>query len=554
MSQKENMTLKLVKSGNYVSTVHSTVDLELFQKIHKTLQIYPELGECSFISGKLYFTAKGAKRIAHKQKMKGVKFEYIDPEEFAKKIPWLRKEKIKNKIPTGKYFWEQMIIVKAFVQNKYDGWVQGMGIVDTEVELAKRKNRKTGEKSHWTLKDLCYFTETKAITRAISNAYSIEIYEDLPDKMRKQAIDVRQKIEEKYPNAIPVEATEEEITSNIENFDMNSKKKEPVKKEPKKRKKKTSKKKVIKNLKEQIPVTKEGMLDKEIANDLEEIVIEEHNEKQKLKNKLKTDKQIKAEMKDLEKKQVDVKEIKKEKKKEKDHKKIAMEWFESDLELNEEKSVKTLLGATDFFDNVSLKKEKKVQKIEEKQAEKEKEKPKKAKTKKKKITKKKVIEEENNNMTFVNLQEKGEKEYDYCSLKKGEPIDDIPYMNYLKLIKAGIKKFEVKDPDFPDMLVINLKEKTGYETFHSILKETYFNSITKKRLPDIEQYFKKIMKKEIDKILENAHKVSKGTPNEFMLKMGEIMEYSEGQTLWLATFLSGNKLVKFVKKGVVFNF
>ena len=39
-----------------------------------------------FISGKIYFTAVGAKRIAHKQKMKGVKFEYVDPEEMAKKI------------------------------------------------------------------------------------------------------------------------------------------------------------------------------------------------------------------------------------------------------------------------------------------------------------------------------------------------------------------------------------------------------------------------------------------------------------------------------------
>jgi hypothetical protein len=567
MSDKKSTALKLVQSGGYVSVVHKNVDLELFKKIHDRLQIYPELGECSFILGKLYFTAKGAKRIAHAQKMKGVKFEYVNPEEFAKKVPWLRQEKLNNKKEkTGHYLWEQMIIVKAFVQNKEDGWVQGMGIVDIEVELAKRRNKKTKEASKWGIKELCYFTETKSITRAIGNAYSIEIFDDLPNKMKKEAIDVRTAIEKKYPNVITVEATEDEIALNIDNFEM-----KPQKKTKKPKTKKSTKKKIIElkaepSSKFQFTTDAEGVVEKEIATDLEKVVIEEVNKTRKLKEEVKTGKKLDEKMKNLTDDLDKVKYLRNQQKQaeKKDPKKEAEAFFSEEGPTDTKKSKKTLLRATNFFDSFSLKEKPKPAaptkteaspKIPKKKSTKKKKKVITEISKKKKSSKKKKGEDDLTTGTvFIKLQDQGEKEYDYYSSTKGGASEDIPYSIYLQIIKAGIEHYKIEDPELSDLLNLNLSTKNEEETYLSILKMTYEDSHAFDTVKDITSKFKKQMKKIIKEILDKASKISKTTPNDFMLEIGKAMKYTEQETLWLAKFLAGNKLVEFNPKGVVYYF
>ena len=214
MSLVEKQDYKITTTSEYTTALFSADTPEeqqlLFNTIRDKYKVEPALGEIMLVRGKPYFTAPGCSRIAETKQNKDVKFEYIDPTTF--NVLLVRKNP------------ERYIIVSCYLTKLDGGVVQGNRLFDLEdekhwqwgvccwVDNPYKKGKKLPAKllgpneSHekvcsvchkilvgydgWKLKDYMGFTETKAFMRAVGKAYNIELFEDLPEDLKKEAKDL----------------------------------------------------------------------------------------------------------------------------------------------------------------------------------------------------------------------------------------------------------------------------------------------------------------------------------------------------------------------------
>jgi hypothetical protein len=205
--EKEN-NYKITTTSDYTTALIDvgTEDQKqhLFKTIREKFKVEPALGEIMLVRGKPYFTAQGCSRIAETKHVKDVKFEYIDPTNF--NVLKVRKNP------------EQYIIVTCYLTKEDNGVVQGNRLLDLEDEkhwqwgvccwgddhkpirlwgpnenhekvCSKCKKILAGYDG-WKLKDYMNFAETKAFMRAVGKAYNIDLFEELPDDMKKEAKDL----------------------------------------------------------------------------------------------------------------------------------------------------------------------------------------------------------------------------------------------------------------------------------------------------------------------------------------------------------------------------
>lgn len=202
MSKEEKTSLVLKKETDYQMMQYDNVTAELFQKIREKLHLEPALGECMFVKGKFYVTHPGCSRLAEQKEVKSIQYEYLDPSTFP--LPQIRKNP------------ENFIIVKCILTKKDGGVIDGLRILDLESErkigfpfkcefcgneskYGKKKDKwtkicKCGNEikgfDMWLIKDYVNFAETKAFMRAVGKAYSVEIFDDLPEDVQNEAKDL----------------------------------------------------------------------------------------------------------------------------------------------------------------------------------------------------------------------------------------------------------------------------------------------------------------------------------------------------------------------------
>lgn len=167
MIEKKNENLEIKKSGDYTTQSITNIDKQIFQMIRERFNLEPALGDAMFVRGRFYVTSTGCSRIAEQKKVRSIHFEYEDPSTC--NIPLIRKNP------------ENYLMVICRIEKEDGGVVEGRRTLDFEKE--KRIDNKGRE--FWLLKDYMNFTETKAFMRAVGKAYNVEIYDDLPDDMKK---------------------------------------------------------------------------------------------------------------------------------------------------------------------------------------------------------------------------------------------------------------------------------------------------------------------------------------------------------------------------------
>lgn len=226
---KEEKEIKLVlkEDNQYQMMQYDGVTAALFQAIREKLHLEPSLGECMFVKGKFYVTHPGCSRLAEQKEVKSIQYEYLDPEKFP--MPQIRKNP------------DNFIIVKCILTKKEGGFVDGLRILDLTEERKigfqfkcecgneSKYFQKTSDKwkkicpkckkeikgfDMWLIKDYVNFAETKAFMRAVGKAYSVEVFDDLPEDLQKEAKDVSQFQTEKELPKIKVEESKPEPVKN----------------------------------------------------------------------------------------------------------------------------------------------------------------------------------------------------------------------------------------------------------------------------------------------------------------------------------------------------
>lgn len=214
MSLIEKQDYKINTTSEYTTALFAADTIEeqtvLFNTIRDKFKVEPALGEIMLVRGKPYFTAPGCSRIAETKHVKDIKFEYIDPTTFNVLI--VRDDP------------KRYIIVLCILTKEDGGHAEGRRLldliderhwqwgvccwVDNPYKKGKKmpaklygpneKNEKQCSVCHkllpaydgWKLKDYMNFTETKAFMRAVGKAYNIELFEELPEEMRKEGKDL----------------------------------------------------------------------------------------------------------------------------------------------------------------------------------------------------------------------------------------------------------------------------------------------------------------------------------------------------------------------------